>query len=1215
MKKVKAFTLVELLVTISILSVLATVSIFGYSSFVKKARLSNDIALVEQWNTYIQGYLVEENIESVYQLKDFLKPITGEKFVPETEGCHFYWNKAVNRIYLIDDSEAYVYSAIFPTNNLDTLLKSNLYDLNLKYFTITSEIVGVEPSENVVETDSDSITIKLLGTSLPSDICTHGAACKDYNSSTGELTLTSLYEDVHFYIPGYYDENDNLLEKLSFSTATKSADVVKLLTDFNAKSSVKATSIILPDKVETITRDTSKLNEYAGKKIDEVGFAKIGDVDWDKEIENYLNTQIVDLRKVIIPNTVTKLDGFAFSATNIVNIDLPGSLTQIGGDAFGCCKSLESIYIPDNVRDNFGSKVGFSYLFMGFIPLTYNYDTQHVFYCCENLKTARLPFGMETIGSNFFHNCFELETIEFPRTITNYEEYSFQGCKKLTSISIPSSMTSIKDGTFDNCQSLTSIVIPSKVTSIGKWAFQSCYSLSSVEMPNSVGQIYDSAFAGCKSLKSITLSSKLTSLNKKAFQNCSSLESISIPVGVKYIYEQLFQNCTSLKTVTLSGEVKEIKASAFSGCTSLESINLPTTLNTIGNGSFYNCKALKYINYAGTIEQWNAISKQTYDKETSSEKNWDTYAGKNYSKGYNVLCSDGNPKLVNEMNTINNWNSLLQNQEATDGKYTLASKVRSLFLNNGSQIADFVPTASGYHYYWNSNDNKIYLIDNDTNESVYPNTLLSNAFVDFSTNYLTFTALEANSTIALNPRSGTFYYSLDNGKTWSSKLSTNNNETIVLKNIGDSVCLKGSSCTTNMTGKGTEDSPYVRSYFTMTGKIAASGSVTSLTDGKGINPNVVSVYSYMFCDCTSLVSAPELTSTVLKDYCYKFMFSGTSITKAPDLPATALYASCYNSMFYECESLITAPALPATTLADNCYYQMFYECSSLSKVSDLPAKVLKVNCYNKMFYGCTSLIKAPEISATTVAENCCRQMFRLCSSLTQGPSVLPAMTLAENCYLLMFGNCTKLTQTPDLPATTLATSCYEQMFLNCDSLIKASELPAETLKARCYYQMFYNCTSLTQIPSTLGKTLADNCCYSMFFNCTSLEYAPALPATTMATNCYFSMFQQCSSLKKAPDLPATTLATACYKQMFYSCKSLKEATILPASTLAQECYKSMFSATGLKITTTSTSSTKEIFTCPSSIPTGAVSYMFNNCVCGADFYTPKAGTTYYWVSQ
>ena len=66
----------------------------------------------------------------------------------------------------------------------------------------------------------------------------------------------------------------------------------------------------------------------------------------------------------------------------------------------------------------------------------------------------------------------------------------------------------------------------------------------------------------------------------------------------------------------------------------------------------------------------------------------------------------------------------------------------------------------------------------------------------------------------------------------------------------------------------------------------------------------------MFMSCTSLVTAPELPATTLKDYCY--------------------YA-----MFHSCTSLVTAPALPATTLASECYSYMFNGCTSLNYIKCL----------------------------------------------------------------------------------------------------------------------------------------------------------------------------------------------------------------------------------------------------------------------------------------
>ena len=357
-------------------------------------------------------------------------------------------------------------------------------------------------------------------------------------------------------------------------------------------------------------------------------------------------------------------------------------------------------------------------------------------------------------------------------------------------------------------------------------------------------------------------------------------------------------------------------------------------------------------------------------------------------------------------------------------------------------------------------------------------------------NYLTFTAEEDGSTFVIINKNGNnpdVQYSLDGGKNWYALAE---GDILTLVNKGDAALLRGN----NPEGFSKEYDKY--SSFTMTGKIAASGSVMSLIDGTGE------------------------TLVVPADYCFYSLFEGcTSLTQAPELPATTLAVCCYNGMFEGCTSLTQAPELPATTLADACYTYMFRGCTRLTQVPELPATTLAVGCYKLMFSGCTSLTQAPELPATTLADGCYNGMFSGCTSLTQAPE-LPAMTLPagsnfENgCYGGMFEGCTSLTQAPELPATTLADYCYDFMFYNCTGLTQAPELPATTLADGCYNGMFWGCTSLTQAPELPATTLADFCYYEMFKGCTRLTQAPELPATTLADGCYDFMFSECTNLSE-----------------------------------------------------------------------------------------------------
>lgn len=126
-------------------------------------------------------------------------------------------------------------------------------------------------------------------------------------------------------------------------------------------------------------------------------------------------------------------------------------------------------------------------------------------------------------------------------------------------------------------------------------------------------------------------------------------------------------------------------------------------------------------------------------------------------------------------------------------------------------------------------------------------------------NYLTFTAEEENSSIKFDYLSGkNVQYSRNKGKTWK---KYKRNSVISLKKKGETVSFKAKNI---CTGTISNEELRFSNGFDMTGKIAASGSVTSLTDGQGNNPRVklkTACYASIFDNCTSLTTAPELPAT------------------------------------------------------------------------------------------------------------------------------------------------------------------------------------------------------------------------------------------------------------------------------------------------------------------------------------------------------------------
>lgn len=209
---------------------------------------------------------------------------------------------------------------------------------------------------------------------------------------------------------------------------------------------------------------------------------------------------------------------------------------------------------------------------------------------------------------------------------------------------------------------------------------------------------------------------------------------------------------------------------------------------------------------------------------------------------------------------------------------------------------------------------------------------------------LTFEALEP-STILYKPSTvATAQYSYDTVN-WE----TADNVTLNL-NKGKKVFFKGT-----ITGN---QSASNYANFSMSGKVAASGSIMSMQNGNPEDNTLNYNYEFysMFNGCTSLVASPVLPATTLSESCYEYMFDGcTSLVTEPELPANTLAPYCYSRMFQNCSALVFSPYLPATTLTDGCYFHMFN--------------------------GCTSLIQAPELLATTLTEECYIWMFRNCSNL------------------------------------------------------------------------------------------------------------------------------------------------------------------------------------------------------------------------------------------
>ena len=266
-----------------------------------------------------------------------------------------------------------------------------------------------------------------------------------------------------------YDSDDltgNLKMNLSLNKYTAPAYSEGLLYELNTDGTgAKVTgigtctdeTIIVPSKV------TINGTEYA---VTEVGVGAFGDSQayvnisseetvteeiWNskyKEVMGGWCWQTADYSEVILPNTITTINQYAFVFSNLVSIIIPNSVTSI----------VDS------------GEIG-------------------IFTYCTKLVSVEFPNSISTLDTATFAYCTSLATITIPTSISEIPGMAFFGCTNLTSIEIPNNIKSIGTMAFTK-SGLSSITIPSSVNSLGDNVFYDCSNLTSVTIAEKSGWQY-----------------------------------------------------------------------------------------------------------------------------------------------------------------------------------------------------------------------------------------------------------------------------------------------------------------------------------------------------------------------------------------------------------------------------------------------------------------------------------------------------------------------------------------------------------------------------------------------------------------------------------------------------------------------------------------------------------------------------------------------------
>ena len=123
---------------------------------------------------------------------------------------------------------------------------------------------------------------------------------------------------------------------------------------------------------------------------------KEDDISKIKEI--YEGIILKDIKKIVIPNNVTRIGDFAFWYCNrLMSVTIPNSVISIGNCGFRYCDRLTNVTIPDSVTS----------------------IEEYAFYGCINLTSVTIGNNMMSIGDYAFRYCDNLKSLIFKNKTFN----------------------------------------------------------------------------------------------------------------------------------------------------------------------------------------------------------------------------------------------------------------------------------------------------------------------------------------------------------------------------------------------------------------------------------------------------------------------------------------------------------------------------------------------------------------------------------------------------------------------------------------------------------------------------------------------------------------------------------------------------------------------------------------------------------------------------
>ena len=413
------------------------------------------------------------------------------------------------------------------------------------------------------------------------------------------------------------------------------------------------------------------------------------------------------LKRISLPDKVTRIEDDAFNGAGLIGVSLPSSLKYIGKGAFSGTE-INGVTIPAATTNLIES----------------------AFWNCQNLETIEVNSSNSKYASTdgilttkdgskiILCPAGKEGTVTLPHRVSEIKENAFAGCSKITELSLSEGLETIGEGAFSG-MTFSHIDVPSTVTSIGDKVFRDCSNLASINVAE------DSEYFA--SVDGILYDAELTRL-------------VACPV-------------TDEGTVQIPESVRRIADYAFAGNKGISEATIPYWVNSIGDNAFSESgitirgydnsyakeyaekNGINFVSLEGTycvketiigeiIDAHELIGKSLSDEEITGWRSNDHQIATVDEKGIVTILSDGEVRINVDsdgftescmLKVYKHWGYNIE-FAANGGKGTMVP-MQGVSLDDTYELSRNAFTRYGYSFYkWSYMDaegSKFTLLDQD----------------------------------------------------------------------------------------------------------------------------------------------------------------------------------------------------------------------------------------------------------------------------------------------------------------------------------------------------------------------------------------------------------------------------------------------------------------------------------------------------------------------